>query len=91
MTTTIPTIAIQEFFVELDDLLKSQSNEWQVEPADQKELWVSSGNFDYYLQIRRQYAFPAEIEADEAGLPILLFQGIRVKPLPVFSANHPTP
>ena len=91
MTTSIPTIAVQEFFVELDDLMKSQSNEWQAKAADQKELWVSASDFDYYLKIRQQFDLPAGVRMDDGGLPILLFQGIRVKPLPVYSTNRPTP
>ena len=77
----IPTIAVQDFFVQLDDLMKSQSDEWQALPTDQKQLRVTASDFDYYLTIRRQFESPADVMIDDAGLPILLFQGIRVVPI----------
>lgn len=90
----IPTIAVQEFYVELEDLMKGQPNEWQALPAHQKQLPVSTSDFDYYVKIRQQYidierSDITEIETDADGVPIVFFQGIRVMPLP--SSNRPMP
>ncbi|WP_461070364.1 hypothetical protein [Spirosoma horti] len=77
----IPTIAIQEFFEELNSLLKSQPDEWQATPPDQKELVVSVSDFDYYRTIRQQIEAPSALETDAEGMPILFFSGIRVRPI----------
>ena len=88
----IPTKAVQEFYDELDEILKSQPSEWQAIAADQKVLWVSTSDFDYYVKIGQQFVEQSkttEIELDKDGLPILFFAGIRVKPLPVCYPNQP--
>lgn len=88
----IPTIAVQEFYVELDDLIKGQPDAWQALPAHQKQLPVSTSDFDYYVKIRQQYTERSDItdiETDAEGIPVVFFQGIRVMPLP--SSNRPMP
>lgn len=75
----IPTIAVQEFFEELNSLMKSQPDEWQARAPDQKELLVSPSDFEYYKKIRQQIEAPSALETDAEGLPILLFSGIRVR------------
>lgn len=77
----IPRIAIQDFYVELDDLTQRQSEEWRATPVDQKELLVSPSDFAYYVAISQQNAEPAQVSTDDAGMPMVYFTGIRVKPL----------
>lgn len=80
----IPQRAVQEFYDELLSVMESQPDEWVPLANDHKVLWVSPSDFDYYVQIRQQYSDLLQttpIETDTAGLSIVFFYGIRVKPL----------
>jgi len=80
----IPQRAVQEFYDELFSVMESQPDEWAAMANDHKELRVSPSDFDYYVAIRKQYSDPlktAPFETDAAGLPIVFFYGIRLKPI----------
>ncbi|GAB3542657.1 hypothetical protein [Spirosoma fluminis] len=75
--------AEQEFYDELDDILKKQSAEWQAIDADQKVLLVSPSDFAYYVKIRQQAIDQSgsdPLEKDADGLPIVFYRDIRLKP-----------
>jgi hypothetical protein len=73
--------AEQEFYEELNVRLKSQPDEWQRIPADQKEFLVPPDDFQYYVAIRQDDGPQFYPEVDATGLPIVFFLGIRLKPL----------
>ncbi|GAB3510032.1 hypothetical protein GCM10027341_47870 [Spirosoma knui] len=81
--TTISQRAEQEFYDELDDILKKQSADWQAMDADQKVLTVPADDFAYYVKIRQQsidQSGSSPLEEDADGLPIVFYRDIRLKP-----------
>ncbi|WP_020607328.1 hypothetical protein [Spirosoma spitsbergense] len=79
--TFIPQRAEQEFYDELNERLANQPGEWQVLANDQKAFLLSPSDFDYLLKLYQQHQPARPIDTDETGSPILLFRGIRVKPI----------
>lgn len=79
--TFVPQRAEQEFYDELDECLAKQPDEWQALANDQKAFLLSSSDFDYLLKLYLQRQPARPIDTDETGSPILLFRGLRVKPM----------
>ncbi|MBC7572260.1 MAG: hypothetical protein H7319_21395 [Spirosoma sp.] len=79
--TFISQRAEQEFYEELNERLTKQPDEWKTLANDQKAFLLSPSDFDYLLKLYQQHQPARPIATDETGLPILLFRGIRVKPI----------
>ena len=73
--------AEQEFYDEIDEILKNQPEQWHALATSQKELRIAPDMFRYYVALRRAYSGQGGIQADASGLPMVFFRGIRLKPL----------
>lgn len=73
--------AEQEFYDEIDEILKNQPDQWHALTTDQKELRIATDMFRYYVELRRGYVEQGDINVDAAGLPVVFFRGIRLIPI----------